>query len=258
MKSPNTSIFVLSHQDDEIGIFEILRLALKNKKRVYIFYMTNGAIKTEIPKNKIFYRDKESMSVLKNFGLKSKNVIFFGRLYNIPTCYLYKKLDVAYKKLNNFINKIPGKVEIYTHVWEGGNEDHDACNILVKKIMNSSKKINSAYAFPLYNADTKYFFYKVQKFIKKDKKTLKIKTNFTNRIKYIKYLFYYKSQTRVWIGLYPFLIKNFLFNDYSEIQYITKNLNFKKPHQGQLLYEKFKRCNYYDFKKSIKSFLRKN
>ena len=75
MKSPNTSIFVLSHQDDEIGIFEILRLALKNKKRVYIFYMTNGAIKTEIPKNKIFYRDKESMSVLKNFGLKSKNVI---------------------------------------------------------------------------------------------------------------------------------------------------------------------------------------
>jgi hypothetical protein len=253
-----TSIFILSHQDDEIGIFEILRIASEKKEKVYIFYMTNGSIKTEIPKNKIFYRDKESMSVLKNFGLNNKNVIFFGRLYNIPTCYLYKKLDLAYKKLNYFINKIPGEIKIYTHSWEGGNEDHDACNILIKKIFNKSKKIKKAYQFPLYNADTPYFFYKVQKFINNDKETLKIKTNLFNRIKYIKYLFYYKSQKRVWIGLYPFLIKNFLFSKYLHIQYLNKNLNFKKPHQGQLLYEKFKRCNYNDFRKSVKTFLAKN
>jgi len=253
-----TSIFILSHQDDEIGIFEILRLASEKKEKVYIFYMTNGSIKTEIPKNKIFYRDKESMSVLKNFGLNNKNVIFFGRLNNIPTCYLYKKLDLAYKKLNNFINKIPGEIKIYTHSWEGGNEDHDACNILVKKILNSSSNIDESYQFPLYNADTPYFFYKVQKFIKNDRKSPKIKINLINRIRYIKYLFYYKSQLRVWLGLYPFLIKNFLFNKYMQIQYLNKNLDFKKPHKGKLLYEKFKRCNYYDFSRSVKSFLKRN
>ena len=253
-----TSIFILSHQDDEIGIFEILRLASEKKEKVYIFYMTNGSIKTEIPKNKIFYRDKESMSVLKNFGLNNKNVIFFGRLNNIPTCYLYKKLDLAYKKLNNFINKIPGEIKIYTHSWEGGNEDHDACNILVKKILNSSSNIDESYQFPLYNADTPYFFYKVQKFIKNDRKSPKIKINLINRIRYIKYLFYYKFQLRVWLGLYPFLIKNFLFNKYMQIQYLNKNLDFKKPHKGKLLYEKFKRCNYYDFSRSVKSFLKRN
>ena len=106
--------------------------------------MTNGSIKNKIPKNKIFYRDKESISVLKNFGLTVKNVIFFGRLFNIPTCYLYKKLDLAYKQLTNFINKITGEIKIYTHAWEGGNEDHDACNILIKKILNKSKKIKKA------------------------------------------------------------------------------------------------------------------
>ena len=74
-----TSIFILSHQDDEIGIFEILRIASEKKEKVYIFYMTNGSIKTEIPKNKIFYRDKESMSVLKNFGLNNKNVTLIER-----------------------------------------------------------------------------------------------------------------------------------------------------------------------------------
>ena len=52
------SVFILSHQDDEIGIFEILRLAIKNREKIHVFYMTNGSIKNEIPKNKLFYRDR--------------------------------------------------------------------------------------------------------------------------------------------------------------------------------------------------------
>ena len=74
------SVFILSHQDDEIGIFEPLRLAIKNKENVIVFYMTSGSIIKEISKNKLFHRDQESLYVLKKFGVKNKNIIFFGRI----------------------------------------------------------------------------------------------------------------------------------------------------------------------------------
>ena len=75
-------------------------------------------------------------------------------------------MNNAYKKLQFFLKKIPGKLKIYTHAWEGGNEDHDACNILVKKILNNSKKIDKSFQFSLYNAATNKFYYQVQKTLK--------------------------------------------------------------------------------------------
>jgi len=252
------SVFILSHQDDEIGIFELLRLAIEKGENVHILYMTSGSIINEIPKNRIFHRDKESLNVLKNFSMKYKNIIFFGRIHNIPTCVLYKKMNLAYKELLKFLKNLDGEIKVYTHAWEGGNEDHDACNILVKKILCSLTKIKRAYQFPLYNADTSLFYYQVQVALKKNGKIIKIKNSFFNRLKYIKYLFSYKSQLRVWIGLYPFIIPNYLFKNYSVIQILSKNLNFKRPHVGKLLYEKFARCTYRDFKKNINKFLKEN
>ena len=89
------TIFILSHQDDEFGVFESIRLAIKKNENVIIFYMTSGEINKRIPKNKIYYRDKESLKVLQNIGVKSKNIIFFGRLNNIPTCMLHYNIHPA-------------------------------------------------------------------------------------------------------------------------------------------------------------------
>ena len=252
------SVFILSHQDDEIGIFEPLRLALKNKENVIVFYMTSGSIIKEISKNRLFHRDQESLSVLKKFGVKNKNIIFFGRINNIPTCRLYRKMDIAYIQLLKYLKKCDGKIKLYTHAWEGGNEDHDACNILIKKILHKLKNVDKAYQFSLYNADANFFYYQVQKIFRKNGKVYKIKTAFINRLKYITYLFYYTSQIKVWIGLYPFIITNLLFNRFYVLQNLNNNLKFQRPHQGKLLYEKFKRCEYPEFKKIIKIFLKKN
>ncbi len=67
----------------------------QNKENVIVFYMTSGSIIKEISKNKLFHRDQESLYVLKKFGVKNKNIIFFGRTNNIPTCRLYRKMDIA-------------------------------------------------------------------------------------------------------------------------------------------------------------------
>ncbi len=252
----NYSIFILSHQDDEFGIFEVVRKAILRKEKVIIFYMTNGMINKSIPKFKLFYRDEESLLVLKKIGVQENNIIFFGRLNNIPTCCLYKKMSYAYLKLIKYFKKYNGKIKIYTHAWEGGNEDHDACYVLVKKILRKVKKIKVAYQFPLYNANTNLFYYSVQKILKINGKPIKIKTNLLCRLQYIKYLFYYKSQVRVWIGLYPFLIFNFLIRDYCILQKINEKKSIKKPHQGTLLYEKLRNSKYKDLKKNFLYFLK--
>ena len=166
-------------------------------------------------------------------------------------------MNIAFNKLKKFFNTLSGDTKIYTHAWEGGNEDHDACNILIKCILYKSKRKLKCFQFPLYNANSKIFYYQVQKTLKENGKIRKIKANFYNRMKYIKYLFFYKSQLRVWVGLYPFLITNLIFKQSIQIQYLNKNIKFKRPHKGLLLYEKFKRCNYKEFKQTMNLFLNK-
>jgi len=251
-----TYIFIFAHQDDEFGIYEKINWCVKNKKNILIFYMTSGSIKKKINSSKIFYRDKESLKVLKKIGVDEKNIIFFGRLNNIETCFLYKKIKSVYKKISYIIKNIKGKKIIFTHAWEGGNEDHDACYLLTKKIFLEEKLVLSCYQFPLYNSYKKSILpYQVQKTIDTNGKTIKIYTSFKDRIKYISYLFYYKSQIRIWVGLYPFIIFNLLFKGYYYLQKINKERNFKKPHCGKLLYEKFKRCDYNTFRKKLINFI---
>ena len=76
-----------------------------------------------------------------------------------------------------------------------------------------------------------------------------------NKYDEISYLFYYKSQIRIWVGLYPFIIFNLLFKGYYYLQKINKERNYKKPHCGKLLYEKFKRCDYNTFRKKLINFI---
>ena len=250
----NNSIFIFSHQDDEFGVYELIRSLVLNNNNVIIIYLTSGQIYNKIPKNRVFKRDKESLRVLSLMGIKKKNIIFLGRKKNIPTCLLYKKLDLAYIHLKKIIKNLKGSVQIITHAWEGGNEDHDSCYAIVKKIISNSKNVSSAFQFPLYNSFNKSFFYSVQAPLKTNGKLLKVKSKFSNRLKFIMYLFFYKSQLKVWIGLYPFLIFNYLFRDFVYLQRIDKKYTIKKPHKGLLLYERFRNLEFNIVKKYIVKF----
>jgi len=250
------SIFILSHQDDEICIFENIRLALKNKRKIKIFFMTNGYLKKKISKKSLSERDKESLKVLKKMQVKKKDIIFFGRENNINSCKLFKNLKFCYDFLLNYLKDLDGKIELFTHAYEGGNEDHDACNVIILKILkNYSKKNILAFQFSFYNADTKLFPYKVQKPLKINGKLLKINVKFSHRFQYLKYLFEYKSQFKVWIGLYPFVIFNLLFKNYYFLQKINKNFKLIKPHKGLLLYEKFRNSKFEELKYFFLKFL---
>ena len=43
--------------------------------------------------------------------------------------------------------KLKGKNVIYTHAWEGGNEDHDSCFVIIKKFYLIIKKLLKVFNF---------------------------------------------------------------------------------------------------------------
>jgi hypothetical protein len=253
----NNIFFIFCHQDDEFGLFNVIEKATKKQKNVFIIFLTSGLkTKNQNNKNKLLQRDKESLKILLKLGVKKNNIFFLGKKFNIPVYYLYKNLNIVYQEINKFLKKQSGKHIIYTHSWEGGNEDHDACFVIVKKIMQKNIKIVKAFEFSHYhNHKTKILPFKVQKFIFDKKKIYKTKMQFNDKIKYIKYLFNYTSQLYLWLPIFPFIIIRILMNDYGNLKVIEKKLIIKKPHKGVLLYEKLRKKKYVYFKKYFMNFL---
>ena len=253
----NNIFFILCHQDDEFGLFNVIEKSTKKKQNVFVIYLTSGfKKKNQNNKNKLLQRDKESLKVLLKLGVKRNNIIFLGKKLNIPVYNLYKNLNIVYQEINKLLKKYLGKHIIYTHSWEGGNEDHDACFIIVKKIIYQNSKTTQAFEFAHYhNHKSEIWPFKVQKFIFDKRKIYKTKIKFEDKIKYINYLFNYISQMYLWLPIFPIVIIRILMNDYGSLKRIKRNQIIKKPHNGTLLYEKLRKKEYDYFKKYFINFL---
>ena len=210
--------YFFAHQDDELGIFIQIKKEIK-KNELFIFYLTSGTDE-KINKNKLYTRDKESLKTLISLGVKKKNIFFIGR-----------KLGIKHNKL------------------------HDTCNLIARRIKRKFK-VKNCFQFSLYNAfKTSLIFFKVFNPIKKNGK--KVFASLSDRIYVITLLFNYKSQIKIWIGLYPFIIFHYLIKGYNFIENLDDNKIIKKPHSGKLLYEKRKFCKFEILKKKT-NFLMNN
>lgn len=236
--------YLFAHQDDEFGVFIDISNKIKNYN-VFVIYLTSG-YNTKIAKSQFSKRDKESLSVLKKIGVQKKNVIFLGKKIDIKCNKLYQNLQKVYNELILF-TKLVNPCQIITHSWEGGHEDHDACNLIARKIGFKFGNIHKCKEFSLYNAyKCKFLYFKVFNPIKK--KGLYVKTSFFKRLSYIRLLFFYRTQFKIWIGLYPFVIIHYLFYGYNFLQPLNISKSVKKPHSGKLLYEVRNFCSFKEFK----------
>lgn len=239
--------YLFAHQDDEFGIFIDILKKMKHNN-VYVFYLTSG-YKDKIHKTKLSKRDLESIRALKKIGVKKKNIKFIGKELDIRSNKLYLDVDKAYKAIIEFSKKII-PYQITTLSWEGGHEDHDACNLIGRKVAFKFNIFKNSREFSLYNAyKSKLLFFRV--FNPINKKGNIIKINFYQRLFVIKLLFYYKTQLRIWFGLYPFVIFHYFFLGYNFIQPLNNNKLIKKPHSGKLLYEVRQFCEFQEFKRKL-------
>jgi len=245
-------IYLFAHQDDEFGVFIDIYKNIKIHN-IYIFYLTNGDTKI-IEKSKLSVRDRESIKVLTKLGVKKKNIIFLGKKLGVTCNQLYLNLDKVYNKLAKNLKKIGNISRLTTHSWEGGHEDHDACNLIGRKVALKNKILTNSFEFYLYNSNnTRLIYFRVFNPLTKNGK--KIKSKLLERFLFISLLFAYKSQYKIWIGLYPFIIFHYLFNGYNFLSKLQKTFKLTKPHKGKLLYEKRKFCKFKDFKIKTKLFI---
>jgi len=254
----NNIFFILSHYDDEFGLFNVIENFCKNNEKVFIIYLTNGlTIDTIKNKKKMHQRENESLRVLNKLGVQKNNIFFFGKHLKIPVYNLHKNLNPAYDHINKLLKKIKGINYIYTHAWEGGNEDHDSCFVITKKILMNNKKLKKAFQFAQYNRHNVVFYpFNIQTFIQPKSKIFKVRYGLLSKMKYISYLFNYISQFYLWLPVYPFIIFKILFNNYGNVKLISKSINLSRPHCGLLLYEKFRQNKYKDLKIIFSNFLR--
>ena len=68
-------------------------------------------------------------------------------------------------------------------------------------------------------------------------------------------LFFYKSQLKIWFGLYPFIIFHYIFFGYNLLCPLNTSKIIKRPHSGKLLYELRNFCNFKLFRNKTKFFL---
>mgnify|MGYP001355149012 CR=1 FL=1 len=251
-------IFIFSHYDDEFGLFNVIENFTKKNKNVFVLYLTSGlTIQETKNKKKLHKRENESLKILLKLGVKKENIIFLGKKLNIHVYDLYKKLNITYKTINEFLKKLKGNYIFYTHAWEGGNEDHDASFVIVKKILCKNIKAILGFQFSQYHRKNSNIYpFKVQTLIYSNSKIYKSKLSFFSKIKFISYLFTYTSQLYLWLPIYPFIILKILFNNYGSVKIISKNLIIKRPHSGNLLYENLRVNKYNKLKKYFFNFLK--
>lgn len=228
------SIFFFAHQDDEFGVYQAILDELENKRKVFCIYLTDGAYmggSSDI-------RNSESELVLGKLGVSPENIIFKGRALNIPDAQLYMNLDTAAAWIYNFIRGCGDIVSIYVPAWEGGHCDHDALNAIVRLVCNQYCNKGIVAQFPLYNASGCIGpFFKVLSPLSKER-LLQKKISLKNRIRFLLFCMDYRSQYKTWIGLFPFVLLNYLCIGKQSLQILPSFENFMRPHSGALYYEK--------------------
>ena len=228
-------IFIFSHLDDEFGIFYQIEESIKSKKETYIIYVTTSSTTENIDQIRLL----ESIKSLKKLGVNENQLILLGNELNVPDLKIIDTVQEVYAYFEDFFEKrVNGVDTVFTHCYEGGHPDHDAVNLIIRKIKQKYRFNFKLLTFPLYHGKgLPWIFYKVMHPQNKSDNWMSLAIPFRQRFTYIKLLFNYKSQLKTLIGIAPFYILKMVFTGK---QYLKKEIDFSEnmPYSGRMLYDK--------------------
>ena len=239
------SVFLLAHQDDEIGITKVILNELESNNEVICIFVTDGGKKSDV-------RNLESIYVLGKIGVNPNNIIFLGKELNFKDGILSKSYRVLKDWLSSYIRDNNSISTIYVPAYEGGHQDHDALHVAALNASDENGLIENVFQFPLYNRyGCRGPFFCVMKPLASNGKIIKINMTTKDRVQTLLYCLKYPSQLKTWIVLFPFFIFYYLLNSHQVIQKVDRKRIFQKPHNGILLYEYRKFYDWNSFQKDI-------
>lgn len=231
------ALFLFAHQDDEFGVFQAILNEMEKGNRVICVYLTDGGKRGANTSD----RNKESLAVLEQLGVRKDDVRFIGSEQSIPDGRLIEKLADATVWVKDYFATQGIVVAVYVPAWEGGHHDHDAINALAVTLAASYGMVNVVRQFPLY---TGYRcvgpLFRVLSPLPMNGTVSTIPIPWKNRFRFLWFCLSYRSQKRTWLGLFPFVAFHYLVIGEQLYQSASVERIMQRPHGGMLYYEKRK------------------
>ena len=196
------TLVLLAHYDDEIFCLPLLNQAFIKNTHIKFIWLTNscGRNRVHVPEK----RKRETMRFLhttigKDFNFET---IHLGISQGVDDLKLHENLsDVARQILNQF-KKIDN---IICPTWENGHTDHDS-SYLISKFIQLERNCDLL-SVPMYSKASKFFPFNVMKLLNQEVENIKVVYPYGKIfLHYFLIPYYFRSQLRSWIGLYPFII----------------------------------------------------
>jgi LmbE family N-acetylglucosaminyl deacetylase len=248
--TPKKILFLLAHQDDEVFIAPRISYELSRGALPFFIYLTNG-MPAGASTNE---RDNESRVCLMRLGVEEEQIIFLGTESRIPDGHLVNHLEQCFWSLVEK-TKNHAFAEIYTPAWEGGHQDHDAAFLIGLALARRLGLENNLWQFYLYNGfKTRGRFFRVFHPLPNTGERRQRKLKLSAGISTLRSIFIFKTQRRTWLGLFPQILIHLIFCR-TEVFDLGRVEQLAKPaHKGGLLYERWKRMCFTDFKTKALNF----
>ena len=244
--------FLLPHQDDEFGVFYQIECIVERGERAICFFLTDGGFGGADPTT----RNEESRHVLGALGVPASDIRFLGSDHGLLDGQLSVLLPDSFAYLKKAAEEFGLPDFIYIPAWEGGHQDHDAAHILgiaAAEFWNARDRLRQ---FSLYNADRCGLRpYRVLAPIVKNGPVEALSIPVARRMRHLRLCLCYRSQMKTFAGLLPFVAAHYALRGVQNLQEVSSSRVHERPHEGILLYERFQKTSFADFKNSVSGFL---
>lgn len=232
--STEAVLFIFAHQDDEFGVFQCIKQAIRDGQHVCCAYLTDGGLHS-LPAR----RNQESLYVLTQLGVNESDIFFAGEKLSIKDGNLVQHLNVAAAWLQNWLANYSTIKFIYVSAWEGGHHDHDALHAITLLVAYEKNILHHVRQFPLYNTHAcPGPLFRVFSPLLENGALTKRKIPWRNRLHFMRLCFSYPSQAKTWLGLFPFVMLHYLLHGVELSQPVSLERLLSRPHPGPLYYEK--------------------
>jgi LmbE family N-acetylglucosaminyl deacetylase len=231
------ALFLFPHQDDEFGVFHQIEAERARARTVCCAYFTTGVAAGQSPTR----RNAESLRVLRTLAVSEANIFLLGESLGISDGALPHNVLAVADWIEKTLVENPEIAAVYVPAWEGGHSDHDALHACALHALRSSKSKAQCFQFPLYHAARCVGpFFRVLSPLAANGAVARTRIPLLKRLRYLRLLFFYRSQWKSWVGLFPFALIHAVMNGTQALQPVDPQRLRERPHAGLLYYEKRK------------------
>lgn len=246
-----TTLILLAHQDDEIGVMHEIAETLARGQKVCCAYLTNGAwagVSSE-------RRNAESRAALARLGVGEGSIRFLGGREGIGDGQLIERLDVALDALVRLAAEIGDVERILVHAYEGGHHDHDAAHVLGVTLARRLGITAASRQFPLYRRSERTGRIAFKAPLPSNGPVERHPIPLPAALGYVAAMRHYPSQLRVMLQLAPHAVRDLLVDRCQKLQPLDTRRLTERPNAGTMLYETWGLYTYQRFRQAADAFI---